>query len=166
MLLSLIGILAATVAILWAVSTINGFRLVAICSLVGGMVGIGFWIWLWRAYRPVVPQIVQGPKRLATLAITVGGCSAAILSAAALVLNRQVVTGAPRAVDATVLYAGPVVGPKVYGWDARFAFEGDSYYQMISAQQATVASSANQVRLGLQKGPLGYEYIVAVERRP
>ena len=158
---TMIGLLAAGVAVILGVSTIDGFKLIAVCSMIGGVAGVGFWLWLWRTYRPVAPQIVQGPKRFAMLATTVGFCSAAAIAAAALVLNRQIHIGPIRAVEATVLYVGRVVGPKVYGWDARFAFEGSSY-QMISAEHARVASSAQLVRLELQKGALGYEYIVAV----
>ena len=159
---TMLGCMAAMVTIRMALATIDGYGLVLYCSLLGAVFGAVSWLRLRSRFRSVMPQIVRGPKRVAALGVTVAFCFASAISAAALLSNRYMADGTLRVVDAKVVRAGPVLGPKLWGWQATFAFEGDSYYQMVAPEHAAVAMSSRSVDLGLKKGLLGYEYIVSV----
>jgi hypothetical protein len=155
----------AILAIRYAVITIAGIRLVAICFAISAIVGACIWFAMRKHFNTVMPRIVQGPKRIASLSILIMFCVGSFLSAGTLVANRHIPSGSVRYVDATVLGASKVVGPRVWGWDADLSFEGTSHYQMISAEEYFEARQAKTVRIGLQKGLLGYEYIVSLKAR-
>jgi hypothetical protein len=161
----LAGLVAGGLAVTRAVTTLNGVELALICGVASATVGIAVYLELLRRFKPVIHEIVGGRKRIAVLSAEISLGLAGLITFSALYLNRNLASAPPITVEATVERVNRVSGPKLWGWDATFRIDDDTYYQMVSPEVAMAAMQSQVLVLKLQPGALGYSYIISATAR-
>lgn len=156
---TIVTLLVGIITFRYAMFTIGRFQLIAWCGLLSVVVAVFIWAGIRRHFKPVLSKIVQGERRIAALAAEIAFCFAVVLSTGGLMLNRHFPSDRVREVDASVLSASKVSGPKIWGWDMTVDIEGRSHYQMISHDSYLTVSRARKIRLSLRRGLLGLEWI-------
>jgi hypothetical protein len=156
---TIVALLIGIVTFRYAMFTIGRFQLIAWFGLLSIVIAVFIWAGMRSHFKPVLSKIVQGERRIAALAAEIAFCIAVVLSTGGLMLNRHFPSDRVRQIDAIVISASKVSGPKIWGWDMTVDIEGRSHYQMISHASYQTVSRAKKVRLTLRRGLLGLEWI-------
>ena len=164
-LLTLAGLVAAGFAVRLTVTTLNGLALVALCAALAAAAGLLVGAVIHRHFKPVLPQIVGGGRRIIILSGELAFAVFGIGTFTALYINRSLALEPTFQSTAEVVRVGQMRGPRLWGWDARYIIEGRSYYQVVSPEVAQASMKSRTVLLTVQPGRLGFGYIVAAKPR-